>query len=123
MVIAVISPVSDLRRGLHGFGAAYAQLAAHLKVPDLPFQPLALLCAGEHMELVGTTEAMMDASVSQVHSGMAGSAQVTWRKSSWSTYNGNCVEVAQLADGLVGVRDTKDMGSGPVLVFGAASWR
>ena len=54
---------------------------------------------------------------------MAGHMQVTWRKSSWSTYNGNCVEVAQFADGQVGVRDTKEMGSGPVLVFGATSWR
>ena len=75
------------------------------------------------MEPVGTTEAMTDASVGQVQAGMAGAAQVTWRKSSWSTYNGNCVEVAQLADGQVGVRDTKDMGSGHVLVFRAASWR
>jgi Domain of unknown function (DUF397) len=75
------------------------------------------------MELVGTTEAMMGASAGQVQAGMASTARVTWRKSSWSTYNGNCVEVAQLADGQVGVRDTKDMGSGPVLVFGADAWR
>jgi hypothetical protein len=74
------------------------------------------------MELVGTTEAMTDASVGEVQAGMAGSVQVTWRKSSWSTYNGNCVEVAHLAGGQVGVRDTKDMGSGSVLVFGSASW-
>jgi hypothetical protein len=47
---------------------------------------------------------------------------VTWRKSSWSTYNGNCVEIARLhADG-IGVRDTKDRGAGPVLSFSLAEW-
>lgn len=47
----------------------------------------------------------------------------TWRKSSWSSYNGNCVEVAELGGLLIGVRDTKDAGVGPVLVFGHAAWR
>jgi Domain of unknown function (DUF397) len=46
-----------------------------------------------------------------------------WHKSSYSAYNGNCVEVATIGDGRVGVRDTKDKGSGPVLVFGGRSWR
>jgi hypothetical protein len=46
-----------------------------------------------------------------------------WRKSSWSSYNGNCVEVAELTGQLIGVRDTKDAGVGPVLVFGHAAWR
>jgi Domain of unknown function (DUF397) len=48
---------------------------------------------------------------------------VCWRKSSWSAYNGNCVEVAELDDHLIGVRDTKEAGSGPLLVFGHAAWR
>lgn len=36
----------------------------------------------------------------------------------WSSYNGNCVEVAALGEGAFGVRDSKDP-DGPVLVFGA----
>lgn len=47
----------------------------------------------------------------------------TWRKSSWSAYNGACVEVARLRNGLTAVRDTKDAGRGPVLTFDVAAWR
>ena len=50
-------------------------------------------------------------------------ARATWRKSSWSTYNGNCVEVAELRSDLIGVRDTKDASAGPVLLFSGAAWR
>jgi len=46
----------------------------------------------------------------------------SWRKSSHSTYNGNCVEVGTLRDGRVGVRDTKDREEGPVLVFPRSQW-
>jgi hypothetical protein len=45
-----------------------------------------------------------------------------WYKSSYSSGNGNCVEVAG-AVGLVGVRDSKQHGRGPVLEFTAAQWR
>jgi len=31
----------------------------------------------------------------------------TWNKSSWSYSNGNCVEVRVLADGCVGVRNSR----------------
>jgi hypothetical protein len=43
-----------------------------------------------------------------------------WYKSSRSTGNGNCVEVAVIEDA-VAVRDSKDR-SGPVLVFTPAEW-
>ena len=59
-----------------------------------------------------------------------------WRKSSYSNSSANCVEVAFAAGGtagsvtdeavitgqLVGVRDSKQHGSGPVLEFSAAAW-
>ena len=47
--------------------------------------------------------------------------EMVWRKSSRSAGNGNCVEV-RFALGTVGVRDSKDP-SGPILEFGAESWR
>ncbi len=43
-----------------------------------------------------------------------------WRKSSHSS-SGGCVEVAMLGDA-IGVRDTKDRGEGPVLVFNRREW-
>jgi hypothetical protein len=46
----------------------------------------------------------------------------TWIKSSFSTYNGTCVEIAQLSNNRVGMRDTKDHGSGPVLTFSQREW-
>jgi hypothetical protein len=44
-----------------------------------------------------------------------------WVKSSLSYSNGACVEVADLPDGRVGVRHSKDP-SGPVLRFTPAEW-
>jgi len=43
-------------------------------------------------------------------------------KSSLSFSNSNCVEVASLPDGGIGVRDSKDS-AGPVLRFTSDEWR
>ena len=45
-----------------------------------------------------------------------------WRKSSMSNYNGACVEIARLRGDRIGVRDTKNNGSGPVLIFTQNEW-
>ena len=45
-----------------------------------------------------------------------------WVKSSLSFSNGNCVEVTDLPDGTVGVRNSHDP-DGPVLRFTPDEWR
>ena len=45
-----------------------------------------------------------------------------WRKSSYSAANGDCAEVARLADGYIGVRDSKDV-SLSALRFTPARWQ
>lgn len=67
---------------------------------------------GEHVQSDGAMPA----------AGQAGPADVIWRKSSWSAYNGNCVEVGSLGEGLVAVRDTKEAGRGATLTFGPEAW-
>jgi hypothetical protein len=50
----------------------------------------------------------------------------TWRKSSYSGTNGNCVEAGALGPGQVLVRDTMDPAwplSAPVIAFSADAWR
>ncbi|WP_062981921.1 DUF397 domain-containing protein [Nocardia anaemiae] len=44
-----------------------------------------------------------------------------WYKSSRSSSTKDCVEVAHLHGGMVGVRDSKNP-MGPALVFGPAEW-
>jgi hypothetical protein len=46
-----------------------------------------------------------------------------WRTSSFSGANGNCVEVADLHGGGRAVRDTKDRGRGPILLFTSSEWQ
>jgi hypothetical protein len=48
-------------------------------------------------------------------------ARGRWRKSSFSGSNGDCIEVASLAGGHVGVRDSKKT-SGPCLLFSPDTW-
>jgi len=45
-----------------------------------------------------------------------------WTKSSLSHANGNCVEIANLSDGQVGMRDSKDV-TGPALGFPSEEWK
>ena len=45
-----------------------------------------------------------------------------WRKSSYSSQDGNCVEVARNLPGLVAVRDSKEP-DGAKLVISQAAWR
>lgn len=45
-----------------------------------------------------------------------------WRKASYSQEGGSCIEVAAERS-VVGVRDTKQHGRGPVLEFPEAAWR
>ena len=49
-------------------------------------------------------------------------AGLAWTKSSLSFANGDCVEVASLPDGKIGVRDSKDT-EGAVLRFTPAEWQ
>lgn len=51
------------------------------------------------------------------------SKYTNWRKSSWSSGGDNCVEVAFAPDGSVGVRDSNNLGGGPILDFTAAEWQ
>lgn len=52
-----------------------------------------------------------------------GPAVGSWRKSSYSAANNECVEIADLTSGqgVVGIRDSKDKG-GPALRVDAACW-
>jgi hypothetical protein len=45
----------------------------------------------------------------------------TWRKSSFSSAQGNCVEVSAAEEAAVAVRDSKDV-SGPELGFTSQAW-
>jgi hypothetical protein len=47
--------------------------------------------------------------------------EAQWVKSSHSFANGNCVEIATLPDGMIGIRDSKNP-DGPVLRFTPDEW-
>ncbi|MGN6791073.1 MAG: DUF397 domain-containing protein [Streptosporangiaceae bacterium] len=60
----------------------------------------------------------MDHDFNGVRASLLGAA--AWRKSSYSNPSGNCVEAAQVADG-VAVRNSR-FPDGPALVFTGAEW-
>ena len=49
-------------------------------------------------------------------------SRAVWHKSSHSSQDGNCVEVAANLPGVVAIRDSKDP-DGPVLVVASEQWR
>jgi hypothetical protein len=49
-------------------------------------------------------------------------SRAMWRKSSYSSQDGNCVEVARNLPGVVSVRDSKNP-DGPKLLVSPADWR
>jgi hypothetical protein len=49
-------------------------------------------------------------------------ANAHWRKAKASQVNTDCVEVANLDSGNVAMRDSKDYGLGPVMVFAPTEW-
>jgi hypothetical protein len=51
----------------------------------------------------------------------ASSITASWVKSSYSGPQGNCVEVARLADGTVAMRNSR-YPDGPALIFTGAEW-
>ena len=48
-------------------------------------------------------------------------ARASWRKSSRSGSSANCIETCRMTDGLVAVRDSKNL-SGAVLIFTPTEW-
>ena len=53
---------------------------------------------------------------------MSSSTTADWIKSTYSSANNNCVEVALLPDGGAAVRDSKQRDASPILQFTKKEW-
>jgi len=49
-------------------------------------------------------------------------SRAEWHKSSYSSQDGNCVEVADNLSGIVAIRDSKDP-QGPIVAFTCHDWQ
>ncbi|GLW09667.1 transcriptional regulator [Microtetraspora sp. NBRC 13810] len=49
-------------------------------------------------------------------------SDAVWRKSARSNNGGNCVEIAELSSGRIGMRDSKDP-HGTALIFTSGEWQ
>ena len=64
-----------------------------------------------------------DSGGSRWRSEYGGVTGAVWRVSSRCAGNGACIEVAALTPDIIGVRDGKQAGTGPVLEFSREDWR
>jgi hypothetical protein len=80
-------------------------LREHLQAPALPHQAASSSPSSEEAAMTERTAA-----------GVGRTSDLPWRKSTFSNPSGNCVEVADMANGLVAVRNSRDP-EGAVLVY------
>ena len=85
--------------------------------PDERAYGVGTACSGPAPRKHGANSAVKESPLAEI------SHDVVWRKSSWSAFNGDCVEVADLGGGLIGVRDSKDSAERAVLVLSNSAFQ
>jgi len=94
--------------------------AREVELPPAGFPPLTFLKDAYHMSVFRARASRKYYDSHGVSE--ADISQASWQKSFFSNLNGSCVEVGRLEADRIGVRDTKDNGTGPVLVFTGPEW-